>query len=90
MDNQTVGITTVFALTFVLFVVRHFILTVGRRRRKPRPGLDNSPAKVVQQPALRQARLRYEPDGEKSGVNGVISRQFAETSAVADYRRFRS
>ena len=34
MNNQTIGIAGVFAFTFFLFVIRHFYLSLGRRKKR--------------------------------------------------------
>ncbi|HXI90108.1 MAG TPA: hypothetical protein VNO24_08850 [Blastocatellia bacterium] len=33
MNNQTIGIAAVFAFTFILFVLRHFFLSIGRTNK---------------------------------------------------------
>jgi len=34
MNNQTIGIAGVFALTIFLFVLRHFVLSLGRPKQR--------------------------------------------------------
>ena len=35
MTDETLGITGVFVLAGILFLLRHLILTVGKRKRRP-------------------------------------------------------
>jgi len=36
MNNQMIGIASVFVLTFLLFVLRHCFLSLGRRNKRRR------------------------------------------------------
>jgi hypothetical protein len=73
MNNQMIGITGVFALTFFLFVLRHFFLSLGRanKSRYVNPTAPRGTFELNRKAVEDDSWLLWSPDNEAGSPSRV-------------------